>query len=190
MRFLKPVIAILFITLLWSCKSQLSSAERLERDQTLNNLETQIEQGDYQIIMNAAYPLSTNSLNGVLNEVLIPNGDSASRIDLTDRDDFITINKSNVNADLSYYGERRISSGYGNQDTGIQFNDAPKNYRLQTDYEKGTILIDYVVNDQSESYDVSIEIFSKGNANVSISSSHRSNIRYTGDLEIIERKEG
>lgn len=184
------VIVIILITALTSCKSMLSSAERAERDELLNELLLQAESGDYQIKMNTAFPLTTTALNNVLNGVLVPNGDSASRIDLNDRNDFIILGKENVKADVSYYGERRISGSYGGtQDNGIKYEGLPLDYSTELDYEKGILSVIYRISNQTESFDVTIELFTNGNANVNISSSHRSNIRYIGRIEELEELE-
>lgn len=121
---------ILIILTIIGCKSSLNSAELAQQKQQLEQIAVQVNQDDYQIVMNTAYPLATNAVSNVLNGILIPNGDSASRIDLSDRDDYIELGNKSVKGELSYYGERRISSGYGNQDTGIYFNGGvPVNYK-------------------------------------------------------------
>ncbi|MBF4984143.1 DUF4251 domain-containing protein [Nonlabens mediterrranea] len=179
-------LVVFLIVTLTSCKSRINSADAAQQRKVLDQIAVKVKQDDFQIVMNTAYPLTTNAVNSVLNGILIPNGDSANRIDLSDRDDYIELGMDAVKAELSYYGERRISSGYGNQDNGIEYNGAPVNYRQNIDYEKGKLRIEYQISNQAESFDVTIEIFSNRNANVNISSSHRANIRYTGNMEQIK----
>ncbi len=179
-------IGILLILTIIGCKSSLNSAEQAQQKQQLEQIAVQVNQDDYQIVMNTAYPLATNAVNNVLNGILIPNGDSASRIDLSDRDDYIELGNKSVKGKLSYYGERRISSGYGNQDTGIDFNGVPMNFKQSIDFDKGLVRIEYQISNQAESFDITIEVFTNRNANVNVSSSHRSNIRYTGVMEQIK----
>ncbi|MEO9501094.1 MAG: DUF4251 domain-containing protein [Nonlabens ulvanivorans] len=179
-------IAILVVLTLIGCKSNLNSAEIAQQNQQLEQIAVKVKQDDFQIVMNTAYPLATNAVTNVLNGILIPNGDSANRIDLSDRDDYIELGNKSVKGELSYYGERRISSGYGNQDTGIEFNGIPTNYTQFIDYKKGLVRVEYQISNQAESFDITIEIFTNRKANINVSSSHRSNIRYTGVMEQIK----
>ena len=178
--------AILVILTIISCKSNLNTVETAQKQKQLNEIANKVRQDDYKIVMSAAYPLATNAVTNVLNGVLIPNGDTANRIDLTDRDDYIELGDRSVLGSLSYYGERRISSGYGNQDTGINYKGIPVNYSQKIDFKKGLVRIEYQINNQTESFDITIEVFANRKANVHVSSTHRSNIRYTGMMEQIK----
>jgi len=191
MRTIKIIYGLLLIFLIGSCKSQITESEKLIRDDELNKLVEQIEEGTYQIKMATAFPLNTSAINGVLNGVLIASGDSASRIDLTDRNDFIELDDDAIiKGELSYYGERRIAGGnYGDQNTGISFKAVPTDYKSIINYEKGYLDIDYDISNQTESFNVSIDLYVDGNATISISSSHRSSIRYAGKLEKKEQLE-
>lgn len=184
------VVLIMFV-LLCSCKAKLSSAQLQERTVQLEQIASDMEQNGYIIAMKTAYPLNTASLNSATNALLLQNGNSADRINLTDRNDFLKRIGNKVIADLSYFGERQIiASGYPDTDAGINFTQAITDYAQSIDEAKGTIDIRFTATDVSnEQYIVSIAIRKSLTADVNIVSSHRTNIRYTGTLKLLEATE-
>ncbi len=177
---------ILVITVLTSCKSKLTAVQVEERTTKLEQLATQLESQGFEITMDAAYPLSTASLNNVANDLLLQAGNSASRINLTDRNDFIKRKGDQVSADLSYFGERQITAGYA-ADAGIEFKDKTNNYEQFIDEKKGNIIIQFTARDENnETYPVRITVLPSMFTDISITSSHRTNIRYTGKLQLLE----
>jgi len=139
--------------------------------------------------MNAAYPLTTAALNNVANGILLQTGNSANRINLTDRHDYIKRKGDQVSADLSYFGERQIAAGY-NTEAGIKFNDRTTNYSQIIDTENGNIEIQFTATDEhNENYPVRISLTAAQTASINITSSHRTNIRYTGTLRLLEATE-
>lgn len=183
MKPMKIIGSLWLLVVLLSCKSQLNPSQLAERDQLLEQIAEKVIHGDHQIVLTVAHPFNTTAVQQVLNSISLPAGNTSTRIDIRDRADYIVLSAENVMAKMSFYGEVRMSSGYGSEAAGIQFNAAPLNYTAVIDKDKATVVIEYTVSHSTESYDVNIEIFSDGNTVVHVSSSHRTSMRYNGILK-------
>jgi hypothetical protein len=93
-----------------------------------------------------------------------------------------------ISAYLPYFGERRVSGGYG-ANTDISFNGRVKGYEIVRDSLKHTYKIDFRMEQNTEVYDVHLTVFPSRNANLSLNSTQRSTIRYDGVVqELTETK--
>lgn len=180
-------LLLIAAAVLLSCKSRLTTAQLQDRTNKLNQLAQDINENGFEILIKTAYPLNTAALNSVSNGILLQTGNSANRIDLSGRNDFIKRKGNQVMADLSYYGERQLTAGYLEDDGGINFKDTAVDYVQEVDSEKGVLRIRFTARDQrNEIYPVQLAIDESMNTDVNITSSHRTNIRYTGTLKLLE----
>ncbi|MFS4456950.1 DUF4251 domain-containing protein [Maribacter sp. 2304DJ31-5] len=142
-------------------------------------LDALIESNSFEITVTKVQPLVTNALNQIASSGLIPLGSTINQINLNGASNFIRIVGDSISANLPYYGERQMGGGY-NQNAGIQFNGRPKNLEILKDRVKQDYTITFRIRNTSESYNVNAIIHSNLSSSITITSSHRSVIRYTG----------
>ncbi|WP_396637761.1 DUF4251 domain-containing protein [Maribacter sp. R77961] len=147
-----------------------------------------VENGRFEFNATAAFPLQTQAFTSVANSGLLQPGSNSGRIDLTGNPSYIKIMGDSISAYLPYFGERRVSGGYG-ANTDISFNGRVKDYEIVRDSLKHTYKIDFRMEQNTEVYDVHLTVFPSRNANLSLNSTQRSTIRYDGVVqELTETK--
>ncbi|NDV42954.1 DUF4251 domain-containing protein [Flagellimonas sediminis] len=136
-----------------------------------------------------AQPMASQSLNSIANAGLLPPGSTASRIDIAGSRGYLRMVGDSVMADLPYFGERRMGGTYNPQQTGIKFEGVPKDFSLEPVTKGKGYVIKFNVNQGAEAYQVVAQLFPNRTARIAMSSSHRTNIWYQGNLAPYERKE-
>ncbi|WP_299122976.1 DUF4251 domain-containing protein [uncultured Winogradskyella sp.] len=189
---LQVLLCFGLICLVFSCKSN-DTAMSSNSTLAFSELETLLEKEDYYIEMESAIPFNTLATTQVINSLMLRNtGNNASRIDLSGDGNFIEIKNDSIKGYLPFFGEQRISSGrYGGTDTAIQFEGLAKDYEKSIIDKKKKLEIEFTTNhkgDNSERYDVRLEIFPNKRVMVSITPTYRTIMRYSGRLKPIKDK--
>jgi len=182
MKTNKPLVFLALIVILMnivSCKSS-----KVYTAQEKASLEKLIADKNFEIELQWARPLATNSLNQLVNAGLFRLGDNASQINLQGNQNIFKFENDTVSAHLPYYGERQMGGGYNSAGGGIDFKSTPKDLRLNKDEDKDYYLIEFNVKDQdsNENYDISLTVYTSLNAVINIWSSQRNTIQYKGTL--------
>ncbi|AWX46149.1 hypothetical protein HME9304_03181 [Flagellimonas maritima] len=152
------------------------SKEQVERlDQIVSN-------NSFAITARWAWPLATGSLGNLANAGLLPWGSTASMIDISGSNNYLHILKDSVVAKLPYYGERQMGGTYGNTNNGIQFDGAPKNFRMTKNDDGKGYKLDFLINNNMETYDVNVNLYPNLQSRINITSSHRTTISYKGEI--------
>lgn len=144
-------------------------------------LDQMIENESFEIKIRSVNPQVTQAMAQVANSGILAPGNTMNRIDVSGAGFFIKVQGDTVSANLPYYGERQMGGGY-NDDSGILFNSVPKNFEIVQDEIKKSYRVKFIVNESVETYSVIAEIATNATANVSILSSHRNRIGYTGTV--------
>lgn len=172
------------ILLLSGCNAtnQLAKKELLSKQ--FSEVETLINTKQYAVEITKVFPFNTSGTAEVLNSILLPSGGGASAgsIDVNKQGYFIKIIDEKSKSDLPFFGERRISKGYGSDTGGIIFDDNYRNYSVLKNKKKKSLIINYEINDATESYGVFITVFASKKVSITINSSHTANISYAGEL--------
>jgi hypothetical protein len=182
MKTNKPSVFFALIVILMSIVSCGSS--KVYTAQEKASLEKLVTDKNFEIELQWARPLATNSLNQLFNAGLFRPGDNASQINLQGNGNIVKFENDTVSANLPYYGERQMGGGYNSAGSGIDFNSTPKDLRLTKDDDKDYYLIEFNVRDKdsNENYDVSLTVYPSLNAVINIWSSQRNTIQYNGTL--------
>lgn len=143
----------------------------------------------FEIISNRAFPLATASLNSVLNSGLLPPGDSAGQINLIGNPNHLKVMGDSVAVYLPYYGERQMGGGYNTNGAGIQFKGTPTKMQITKDDAKKRYDIQFSMKDDSENFNVNITLFPNLTSMISVNSSQRFPIRYSGVVKAIPTDE-
>jgi len=181
---MKNVLKIGFVFYLCffsSCKS-INTINNSKKEAQFQQLVKLIKSRSYQININAVYPFNTNASTQVINALLFPIGDSAARIDVTGDGNFLKVSNNNVEADLPYFGERRIGGNYGGTNSGIMFNKAPEDYHIKVNEKKKNVIVKFSANNLTENYTVILKVTLNNKAYISINSFHLNQISYDGSI--------
>jgi len=151
------------------------------------SLEKLVTDQNFEIELQWARPLVTNSLNQLANAGLFRPGDNASQINLQGNQNIFKFENDTVSANLPYYGERQMGGGYNSDGGGIDFKTTPKDLTLTKDEDKDYYLMEFNVRDKdsNENYDVSLTLYPSLSAIINIWSSQRNTIQYNGTLKAI-----
>ncbi len=176
--------------LLGSCKSSETAVNRVldaDVETLLNRLETE----PYRINIRSISPFNTFATQRVLNQLLVPyTGNSANRIDVGGDGNYLEIKDSIASASLPFFGEQRQGGAYYRQgDSGINMASEPQDYTISPHKSKNAAVVSFTIDDSnrsSENYDVFMMIFPGGKSEISIMSSHRTPIYFSGILEFVE----
>ncbi len=178
--------ALLFIAILSvGCGSTSSVKEDSNKIQFLTKT---VEEGHYEITSSWAFPLMTQGLNSLANSGLFMPGSNANRIDLMGNINHLTVKGDSVSVSLPYFGERRMGGGYGNDDNGISFNGIPDTYYIEWDKKKNRYEVKMEVRQKTETLQFIITVFPSLKADINVNSTHRTSIRYSGDLRAISEE--
>ena len=159
-----------------SSKKQSYTAEELAAFKSF------LESKDYVFKARWANPLASQGLNAIANAGLLAPGNTAGRIDLFNSNNTMEIKGDTVVANLPFYGERRIGVSYNPRDTGITFEEEPKDFEIVFDEKRQSYTMNFVVNNGTENYNVSGIFFPDRSGRVFINSTQRQAIGFTGEL--------
>ncbi|MDF0705750.1 MAG: DUF4251 domain-containing protein [Bacteroidota bacterium] len=151
-------------------------------------LENLISNQRFEIRATWAQPMASQGLNSIANAGLLPPGSTASRIDITGATAYLRVVGDSVMADLPYFGERRMG-GYYNQDkAGIKFEGIPENLTFEPLKKGDGKTMSFTIDQDSEGFQVYAQLYPNGNARITISSTHRTNIWYQGNFREYEEE--
>ena len=173
------ICSIIFLNACATSKVKYTTAE-------LDALHNLVASNSFRIESDYAYPLATAALNSLSNAGLFLPGDTASRINLQGKSNFLTISGDSIQAQLPYYGELRIARSYGNSDVGITIENLLKEYDTEFNEKKNSYKLRFKANQDVENYQISIDIYPNNKTYININSTHRSTIAYLGNIVPVE----
>ena len=166
------------------CFTYTMSSFAQNKEDDAKRLQHLIESQSFLIVSNWASPNATSSTNFIANSGLLPLGSSANNISLIGNTNYVKFIGDQVIGYLPFYGERQIGGGYNIRDNGISFEGIPEDLKIK-EGRKGSYKISFRINDknkESESYNVFIKLFPNHRSNISINTSHRTGINYSGAI--------
>lgn len=183
---MKLKIAIgLLLLIIWACGSSSKTMEPTEKSRKLDEM---VDQKSFEIISEWAMPMMTNSINSIGNAGLFPPGSAGSRITLIGNPNYLRVFGDSVSAYLPYYGERQMGGGYNDRTTAIKFNGIPRDLEITKDGKDQTYAVHFEINDETENYNVNLKLFPNLKGSISVNSSQRFQIRYSGDIAAISEE--
>ncbi|WP_405377829.1 DUF4251 domain-containing protein [Nonlabens sp. Asnod3-A02] len=173
------ILISILVLILSSCKSSFTEADRTK----LKDLQNELINNNLVFKADAALPFNSQAVNNAINDILIRNGNSASRISLSGDNYTLKIAGEKAVFNLPFYGERRTGGGY-NDDNSFDFTGEIKNVSQSIVADSNYISYEFDVRNDTESLSVELKIFSRETAHLIINSSQRSYIKYDGHLNI------
>ena len=185
-RFNYIGILLLVLLLFWSCGSTKNDMASNSKEKQLVQLKELIATKSYKFNAETAHPMQTYAVTQVTNVLLRNTGSTAGRISLMGNGDYIKVQGDTVNAELAYFGERRMGFSTDPMDNGINFEGKPKKYEVTEHSKKKILNIEFETGSKSEQYNVVMRVFPSKRATVYISSINRTAIRYDGEIVKLE----
>ena len=173
------IILSISILVLTSCKSSFTEADHTK----LKSLQEEVLNDTFIFEADAALPFNSQAVNNAINNILIRNGNSASRINLSGDNYTLKIEEEMAVFYLPFYGERRVGGGY-NDENSFDFTGEIKNVSQSIVPNSNYISYEFDVRNDTESLSIELKIFSRETAHLIINSSQRSYMKYDGHLSI------
>lgn len=107
--------------------------------------------------------------------------------DVTGQNYFLSVHYYDVKAYLPFYGQQYMVDTQ--RTTGIKIDSKLENIMIEESDSRNRVLVRFTVPGEADNYLISLDIGPSGNANLTISSSRRSTISYTGKVTPLEIEE-
>ncbi|HSD08387.1 DUF4251 domain-containing protein [Flavobacterium sp.] len=134
----------------------------------LKATEALVDSREYEFEADMAYPQGTRSIN------------------LTTNPNYFRVKKDTIDSQMPFFGRAYSNVGYGSNEGGMDFKGLVKDYSIKKTSKNFTIKGE--VKGDSDTFDFVLTVYYDGDANLSISSTHRSPISYNGRIQKLEIK--
>lgn len=151
----------------------------------LEELKQMVEEKYYRIVSDKAYPQVTSSMNSLQNAGLVPRGSSVGQIDLISNPNYVTIKGDSIFAELPYYGERQLYSGYNGSDNSVSVKGLYSDYSVIQNKKNNSYTIKLNAKSETESIQFVITLFPNLKSSILLSSTSRRPIRYSGQVSVL-----
>lgn len=160
------ILSFFFSFLMLNAFSQEKTKQQIKEEQkAIKQKETDVlvASREYEFVADMAYPQGTRSVN------------------LTTNDNFFRFEKDTIHSDMPFFGRAYSGVGYGSGDGGLKFKGIATDYSVKKSKKHYIIKAD--VKDNTDSYGIVLTVYFDGGANLSINSSNRSSINYSGKID-------
>lgn len=163
--------------LLASCSSSKTPAT----PEQLAQLQTLAEGRNFTFEADFALPQTSQAYVAAANRTVAQaGGNTLSRISLGGEGYFMKIKGDSVESHLPYYGVRDNFSEYGRPE-GIELASVIENFRLSSK-KSGAYQVRFDAREKTELFQITLDLFPGGKANLFISSGQRDAIRFEGKV--------
>lgn len=185
MRILQNFLFFLLINLLLILSSACSASKdkTTELAQKAKLLDSLIAERNLEIVVDRAQPMMTTSMQSLANAGLFPPGSSPGQIMITGGNNILKIKGDSVITNLPYWGERQMGGGF-NQNGGIEINGLVEELTVDKNEKKNNYTIYFKARNQSENYQVYVQLFPRMVADIQVVSTQRFTIGYQGSVKI------
>jgi hypothetical protein len=168
---------ILFLSILFiGCASTQNKNGNLAQQKKLDSW---LNQKNFEVISTAAKPTSNMNLNAAL----LANNSSGNHVTLVDNPNYVKFKGDSIFVRLPYFGTRTGAGGYGTENS-IAFDGLTSNYSAKYNAKKKAHIIDFeFVTNKRELYNLQLTLYGNLSTYLSLNSSNRSPISYTGHVK-------
>lgn len=180
----KIIINYLYVLLLLNffILSSCSSSKTKATPEQINKLTELINDKQFEIISDMAYPHVSNGMASLQNSGLILPGSSISQINLIGNVNYLRIVGDSIYAELPYFGERQMNAGYNGSDSSISIENIVQNYSVEKNDKDNSYIMSFDAKTQRELLRFNITIFPNFKTDIVLNGSTRTPIRYAGKV--------
>jgi hypothetical protein len=164
MRITILLLVVFSLPISAQSRNERKEAKQQKKIEAFNEVKAIIDSASYVFTAQKAYP------------------QGGKYVDLTTRRNRLIIRKDTATADLSYFG-RAYNIAYAVNNGGIKFDGKMNNYSLSENSKKLALIVKFNVSTSNDSFDCTMEVFSRSSANLSVISQNRSHISYDGSID-------
>ncbi|MDT7830538.1 DUF4251 domain-containing protein [Pricia sp. S334] len=175
------MLIVFLVSILYSC----GSSSRVTDNAQSQRLEELVSEKHFEIRSDQAMPMATASLNSISDAGLFPPGSSAGQISLIGNPNYLKVTGDSVAIYLPYFGERQMGGGYNHDGPGIKLEGIPDEMEITKDEQKQRYIVQIEMKKATESFDIEVTLFPNMNSIISVNSSQRFPIRYSGTVQPI-----
>ncbi|MDY8136092.1 DUF4251 domain-containing protein [Aquimarina sp. 2201CG5-10] len=180
------LILILGMFLMIGCTSSRDLSTQNKEDTAANK---PLDISKLSIECDWAYPMISTSLIAIANSGLFPTGSSVNQVNLVGNPNYFRIQGDSISVYLPYFGEQQLGRSYNNRDTSIQFDGIPDSFEIKENTKKNRRILKFGFKYKTESYRAQIILYDDNNrSDITVTSSHRSQIRYRGFASELEEE--
>lgn len=164
-----------------------SHSNATKSESSVKEIQAIIEGSGLEIISDFAYPQNTAAMNKVAAVGLVPPGSNPGQISLIGNSNHFKIFNDSIQVYLPYFGERQMTSGYGQNDTSIQYSGIPDDFSMEWNEKKKRYDLQLSFTRKTENFQVNAQLFPNLKSSMTITSSFRFPIRYTGEIKSLSQ---
>lgn len=180
---MKTLFLLISCCILLSCGSSQDLEVSIVKSKALDKL---VAQKEFMIVADWASPLAIGNISKLANIGLLPPGSTAGSINLAGNVNYFRIEGDSISLYLPYYGEQRISRGFGT-DAPIEFEGVPDKYTITYNEKKQRYSIDCTIKKHTETFTVQAILYSNWTSDITVQSNHRTSINYRGKVLRLEK---
>lgn len=157
--------------------------------QDYEDLQDLVASKSFQIVSTTAMPRASVAFSKVANSNILGPGNNAGHIDITANGNVLVVDGDSIRGNLPFFGERNFGGSYGNNHTGIEFDDIPQNYKVTPNNKKHLVDISFKITDEyqsNERYDMVITLYPNNKSTIRVQSTGRSSIEYNGRVSRLQ----
>jgi len=167
---------VILLLLLTAC----SSADKVVKTEEALATKAFVENSDYEVQLQWARPLATSELSQLAAANLLPMDSRSGQINLRGTQNFIRKYGDSLSVYLPYFGTRQVTINPADTNGAIEFDGIPEDYRVSYNEKRQRSVINFSMDDGTETYNVAITVYSNKRVQVNVNSSFRNSIFYTG----------
>ncbi len=175
---------VIFLILLTAC----SSAEKAVTTEQAMQTRAFVENQDFEVQLQWARPMASNEMAQLAANNLLPIDSRAGQINIRGTQNFIRKYGDSLSVYLPYFGTRQMTVNMADNNGAIQFDGLPENYKVSYNEKRQKSVINFSMDDGTETYNVAISIFANKRTQVNVNSSFRNSIFYTGQVKALKRE--
>lgn len=185
---MKYALYIMTVALLIGCGN--IKTFTAQEDSAYKNLQDLVAAKNFEIIAHTARPMTSTALTQVLNSGILAPGNTVANINIIGTSNYLKVKGDTIQAYLPFFGEQFFGGNPGSNHQGISFNDIPEDYKVIMNDEKHSVDIHFKIEDEyrgNERYVVNITLFPNHTSDISVQSTERSNINFSGDVKVLAK---
>lgn len=145
----------------------------------LAKVQSLIDNDTIRIESSRAYPQNMAQLSSI---GVLPPGNGSGHVNLVSNPNHFFKAGDSLSIYLPYYGTRQMGGQLGSNNIGIEFNGKPKKTQYSFNEKKNSHKYEFLINNNSESFDIQVLIFPSFKTEILINSTHRTSISYNGNV--------
>lgn len=190
-QILSIAVLLLSVSLVsLSCGSAEDQATAAVQQKNFDALVHLLESKEFRIDIQTAHPFNTAATTQVLSQLSPYTGNTVGRINVHGAGHYLEVSGENAKGSMPYFGEQlQGGANAGKIDIGVDIDGEIADFQLIKNDKKKRVQIEFDTEDStnpSENYEVLMTFFVNRRVEVQVTSSQRTNIRYTGSVEEIE----